>query len=70
MKDEELVTWARSGAKAELEKILDRFPDLLPARPAILADPPNGRRPLTDAERRAVSLRMKRYWRKRRRAAK
>lgn len=59
--------------RTEIAAILAIFPDLTetdPAQPATDKPVKSKRRPLTPAERRAVSIRMKRYHRKRRKAAK
>jgi hypothetical protein len=67
---------AKLGAQARLtelqteaERILRAFPDLLNRRPAAgseVTSPRRGRKRMTAAERRSVSVRMKKYWAQRR----
>jgi hypothetical protein len=79
----DLKEWARRGAEArvaeltaELEGIYGAFPELRRARGRALAagasvagDRRRRRPAMTAAQKRAVSIRMKKYWAERRKAA-
>jgi hypothetical protein len=80
LKNEQLRRFARLGAMARLEQlkmeeaaIRAQFPELFgrgtrSARISGPIGPRRGRRPMSAAERRSVSLRMKKYWAARRKA--
>jgi hypothetical protein len=69
-----LRAWALKGAQAELTRIFEVFPELRPGVPQLApAAPPDGaakrgRRPMSEAARKAHSKRMKAFWKARREA--
>jgi hypothetical protein len=67
--DAELHTYALEGARATLTRILTAFPILRGEVGEVRAVKANGRPGMTEAQRRAISRRMKAAWKARKASA-